>query len=731
MASAAVILILLLANRLKEAQTSVTSLLGPERVNALPEYSRGAHAFALQIEEIRTASEASPAAGGGGNNLNVIPATVPARLLEVTSENFQAISANYPVEENTNKKYNSAAYAVKSDLSFYEKVTKRPRKRKSEVNQEKDVTPIALVWDNCFETVYRNNEGFPKERQYDMEYGNHNFVSDDASKKKTYFNDGVKKRDARNTTKTTTMQMWLDKYISLRDAEERRQFKPDSIIKKPSEVSSTTVKVVPITTELTPVRPVKKVFNVSLDFPVTENNNIKASYTEDWFETKDKVRKTKIKFGGLPQRETYLVPGLKLEEGFHPFGFIADMFYFIHPFDFPVGLVKEILWGKFTFPYSFLLSIKVESAFLVFIILFACLALVIPSYLVIISLLALLGGSRCDDEMESGALFPELEESECNERVLVVATLFVVLVSCALISGMVVANEQATAAASLSRDALRCAGADLAAWLASAARDLHHSLVPPVDLVLQAYRDDTRNVDPLLGEPIQTAICSESGIDLVLESLNDVITESEDLAGKISSLRDVSIQAGSLATAASDRMKDLARQLDNLKKHCVGKDVKLCDTLNTNSMELRMKFDLILREQQLLELRTLGVENLTRAIALARRDFRSLPASIAEQTSDAREDLVRDLENRKELVYRSSRVLHEIARQLTAALTSAVRAVDAGLARVQVVLHEIARQVTAALTSTVRSVDAGLARVQVYDTWRWVAMMGKEDRAKC
>lgn len=104
MASAAVILILLLANRLKEAQTSVTSLLGPERVNALPEYSGEAHAFALQIEEIRTASEAAPAAGGGGgNNLNVIPATVPARLLEVTSENFQAISANYPVEENTNK----------------------------------------------------------------------------------------------------------------------------------------------------------------------------------------------------------------------------------------------------------------------------------------------------------------------------------------------------------------------------------------------------------------------------------------------------------------------------------------------------------------------------------------------------------------------------------------------------------------------------------------------------
>lgn len=57
---------------------------------------------------------------------------------------------------------------------------------------------------------------------------------------------------------------------------------------------------------------------------------------------------------------------------------------------------------------------------------------------------------------------------------------------------MVLSGEQATLATSDARDALSCACADIAAWLAAAARELHHSLVPPVDVVLQAYRDDLK-----------------------------------------------------------------------------------------------------------------------------------------------------------------------------------------------------------------------------------------------
>lgn len=45
----------------------------------------------------------------------------------------------------------------------------------------------------------------------------------------------------------------------------------------------------------------------------------------------------------------------------------------------------------------------------------------------------------------------------------------------------------------------------------------------------------------------------------------------------------------------------------------------------------------ILREKQLLQLRTLGVENLTRAISSARKEFMSLPSAITTQTEQVRE----------------------------------------------------------------------------------------------
>lgn len=68
-------------------------------------------------------------------------------------------------------------------------------------------------------------------------------------------------------------------------------------------------------------------------------------------------------------------------------------------------------------------------------------------------------------------------------------------------------------------------------------------------------------------------------------------SESEDLSTKVSSLRDICHKAGLLAIAATDKIKDLAKQLDNLKRNCVEKDAPLCDTLNTNSLHIMMKFD--------------------------------------------------------------------------------------------------------------------------------------------
>lgn len=63
-----------------------------------------------------------------------------------------------------------------------------------------------------------------------------------------------------------------------------------------------------------------------------------------------------------------------------------------------------------------------------------------------------------------------------------------------LISGMAMGNEQAHLASSESRNFVSCACSDIAAWLAAAARELYYSLVPPMDLLHHAYKEDLKSM---------------------------------------------------------------------------------------------------------------------------------------------------------------------------------------------------------------------------------------------
>ncbi|CAG9787832.1 unnamed protein product [Diatraea saccharalis] len=618
--------------------------------------------FASQIQQIWTTLEVTPEASDG-NDLNDIGS---------------ASSSNIKWERNIQEKSERKKYG-KDDEAYNELLSSD---RNNQVNKKTyyskhlDVNevikrPQSLVWDPCIETKFKDNPANIVKLSSDMENASIDSHNDNGdNQNSTIWN----KRDANSSNYTNAMKDWLEKYNNLLKSktEERRQQRPESIlIRKISEATTTeipilrtTVQVIPITREI--FKETAENFNITLKTAVTEIS-IKASYTEDWFETEDRG---KIRFSGLPQKETYLIPTLKLEEGFHPFTFMSEFFTVIYPFEFPVGLVKDIVWGKFSFPYSFLQSIKVESTFLAFIIAFTCIALVIPAYLFILAVLSLFSKSRCDDETETGALFPVAEESDCNDRVLVFVTLFAIFLCCILISGMAVSNEQAHSAVMESRNVIHCACADVASWLVAAARELHHSLIPPVDLVQHAYREDLK--------------------------------KSEDLSKKISSLRNVSMKAGLLAAAASDRVKDLANQLDNMKKYCTVKDTPLCDTVNANALELQIKFEWILHETQLLELRTLGVENLTRAIATARKEFRILPSAITTQTIQARKDILNDIETRRQAVHGSAKVLNDIVRHLTTGL------------------HSVARQL-----------EASLDRVQRYDYWRWTLMLGHAEVYVC
>lgn len=328
MAVIALIFAIFLANRVKPEQIGITSSRATD-VNTLPEGPSEA-VFALQIRQIPTTSEATPAASAG-NNLNVV---ATSQRLDVAG-NFEPISTIYSFQhkKTSDKKYDGKGNVdllISSDES-----TKNKQENSFANSHSGSLQSLPLVWDSCLETTYKDSQRNLFKLQNDMETAHHEVPLEKNNYKGNF---SIWSKRNTNENYSTATRAWLDKYNTFKNTSfgERRQPKPDSIlIRKISTLSpttsSTTLQIVPITREVFK----EDTEDIFVEFVTDKNLTLSnTGYTEDWFAATDK---TKIKFSGQPQRETYLIPTLKLDKGFHPFSFMSEFFSLIYPFEFPVG----------------------------------------------------------------------------------------------------------------------------------------------------------------------------------------------------------------------------------------------------------------------------------------------------------------------------------------------------------------------------------------------------------
>lgn len=334
MAVIALIFAIFLANRVKPEQIGITASRATD-VNTLPEGSSEA-VFALQIRQIPTTSEATPAASAG-NNLNVV---ATSQRLNV-AWNFEPISTIYSFQH---KKTSDEKYDGKGNVDLListDESTINKQENSFANSYSRGLRSLPLVWDSCLETTYKESQKNLFKLQNDMETAHHDTPVKGNNNKHNF---SIWNKRNTNENNTTAIRAWLDKYNTLKNTnfEERRQPKPETSIltRKMSTLSSTnpstTVPIVPITREVFK----EDTEDIFVEFVTDKNISVdNTSYTEDWFAPKDK---TKIKFSGQPQRETYLIPTLKLGKGFHPFGFMSEFFSLIYPFEFPVGKLLNI-----------------------------------------------------------------------------------------------------------------------------------------------------------------------------------------------------------------------------------------------------------------------------------------------------------------------------------------------------------------------------------------------------
>lgn len=321
-----------------DLQISVATFNAGSEVNSLSERLRGTTILPTQNQDIQTTTETTTEAPTG-NNLNAIGGTTSTSL-DAPEQNFQAI---FTIFSQKNKKSNDEKHSLAGNVElFFNENTAgyNDDHLENTKNYKIAIKAQSLVWDNCLETSFRDSP-LTDVKNKDMQNDNHDHYVQDNKEIGLW-----QKRDAGNFNfNSTAGQAWLKKYNNLLNSksEERRQQKSETTqTKKITELSTSvstvlptsTVRVIPITREV--FKEQLNIFNTTED--ITTDSDIGDSYTEDWIEEKDG---SKIRFGGLPQKEKYLLPSLKLDEAFHPFSFMSEFFYLIYPFDFPVGKYTE------------------------------------------------------------------------------------------------------------------------------------------------------------------------------------------------------------------------------------------------------------------------------------------------------------------------------------------------------------------------------------------------------
>lgn len=310
----AILLINLVISQTDYESQSEVNILGIGTVKSI---------FASEVKQIRTTSEKTLAASTG-NNPNDVPPIVLRNSLDEQKENFRAISPTYRNEKTTNDEkikndHNGGGLKLLSSLigNYPER-----SKLKGGENINYVTEPSSLFWDNCFSNTYKVDENLNSRRLTAYEDANNLIIHNN--------NDNLlSKRESEKNN--TAFKKWLSDFQNSRnrhDLDMINEIVPFSTTT--TELSISQLNVVPITEDIfdSKVNP----FNFSLDTLVTENSIQKSNV--NGFDIKDE---SKIKFSSLPQMQTYLIPKLKLEEGFHPFSFMSTFFAVIYPFEYPVG----------------------------------------------------------------------------------------------------------------------------------------------------------------------------------------------------------------------------------------------------------------------------------------------------------------------------------------------------------------------------------------------------------
>ncbi|XP_073995976.1 prominin isoform X2 [Rhodnius prolixus] len=189
---------------------------------------------------------------------------------------------------------------------------------------------------------------------------------------------------------------------------------------------------------------------------------------------------------------------------------------------------------------------------------------------------------------------------------------------------------------------------------------LQYLLTDSFHMTLEPASRDLNDAENLLGTPIQVELALETGLNVALESLSKIAAGGKDVCSLAAAIIRSSLEAEQLITLTKGRLDDLRNQLESLKEQCKARDRPLCDSIPFESLDVKYSTRMITNDTKMKKLKQGGVDNLTIAIMEANSFFTGLPVKIAKETKSFRQDVLRDLLDRKTFLNKAAASLDQI-----------------------------------------------------------------------
>ncbi|OAD55871.1 hypothetical protein WN48_04165, partial [Eufriesea mexicana] len=328
----------------------------------------------------------------------------------------------------------------------------------------------------------------------------------------------------------------------------------------------------------------------------------------------------KLKFPTIDSEKQYKMANLHLERGIFIFDFLRKFLSFIQPYDVPVDLLTDAIENRLDTSKLISESLRLEAALLAVFGICCILCCVIPG-------------------IELWLACRPIKEDYQPSQHPGALTFFLAFFVCILGLGMVtmiVCNETVSASVAKFPIVVEAALQDLNDYHSSTTIQLRKCLSRSLDVASEAILADLDNIEELLGKPIQTELSTETGLDIAISTLTDLINATQKVSSNVESLLNDGENIRKSGKVLTIEVDSLRRNLENTLKACTGQDRPLCTIIDSSGLRVTLWMDQFLRDSRLILLRDSKRSNLTETIRQARGEYLYIPQHIARNSLEVR-----------------------------------------------------------------------------------------------